>query len=112
MSALLHSALLWLVIPRKAYQGYGRNTYPLMLYPATGMVLLTAVPSVLLLFLSLFTDLPELLRRSDERLGDAWLRGHRLFAMRSVRTGRRIEVKHGLIGGNLHTVECLARCLN
>ena len=39
------------------YQGYGRNTYPLMLYPAAGMALLTAVPAVLLLFLSLFTVL-------------------------------------------------------
>jgi len=57
MSTPLHSALPWFVIARKVYQGYGYNTYPLMLYPATGMVLFTAVPAVFLFFLSLFTGL-------------------------------------------------------
>lgn len=59
MSTLFLSALLWPVIAGKAYQGYGRNTYPLILYPAAGMALLTAVPAVLFLFLSLFTGLPS-----------------------------------------------------
>jgi hypothetical protein len=61
LATFLLSALLGLVIARKAYQGYRRNASPPMLYLAAGIVLLTAVPAVLSLFLSTFTGLPNYL---------------------------------------------------
>jgi hypothetical protein len=61
LASFLLSALLGLVIARKAYQGYRRNASPPMLYLAAGIVLLTAVPAVLSLFLSTFTALPNYL---------------------------------------------------
>jgi hypothetical protein len=61
LTTFLLAALLGLVIARKAYQGYRRNASLPMLYLAAGIVLLTAVPAVLSLFLSTFTDLPNYL---------------------------------------------------
>lgn len=61
LATFLLSALLGLIIARKAYQGYRRNASPPMLYLAAGIVLLTAVPAVLSLFLSTFTGLPSYL---------------------------------------------------
>jgi uncharacterized membrane protein len=61
LATFLLSALLGLVIARKAYQGYRRNASRPMLYLAAGIVLLTAVPAMLSLSLSTFTDLPNYL---------------------------------------------------
>lgn len=61
LATFLLSALLGLIIARKAYQGYRRNASPPMLYLAAGIVLLTAVPAILSLFLSTFTALPSYL---------------------------------------------------
>ncbi|SDN11550.1 hypothetical protein SAMN04487949_3422 [Halogranum gelatinilyticum] len=69
----LLSALLGLVIARKAFQGYRRNASKPMLFLAAGIVLLTAVPAVLSLFLSNFTGLPSyqvvLVTNGSELLG-------------------------------------------
>ena len=61
LATFLLSAILGLVIARKAYQGYRRNASRPMLYLAAGIVLLTAVPAILSLFLSTFTALPSYL---------------------------------------------------
>jgi hypothetical protein len=58
LSTFLLSALLGLVIARKAYQGYAATRSKPMLYLAVGIVLLTAVPALLSTVLTNLTALP------------------------------------------------------
>ena len=58
LSTFLLSAVLGLVIARKAYQGYATTRSKPMLYLAVGIVLLTAVPALLSTVLTNLTALP------------------------------------------------------
>lgn len=58
LSTFLLSAVLGLVIARKAYQGYTATRSKPMLYLAVGIVLLTAVPALLSTVLTNLTVLP------------------------------------------------------
>jgi hypothetical protein len=58
LSTFLLSAVLGLVIARKAYQGYATSRSKPMLYLAVGIVLLTAVPALLSTVLANLTALP------------------------------------------------------
>lgn len=58
LSTFLLSAVLGLVIARKAYQGYATTRSKPMLYLAVGIVFLTAVPALLSTVLTNLTALP------------------------------------------------------